>query len=415
MGSVANLVEKNVTKVATSTGSKILEKLNGKKNNIITTTFPHNLENQAQSTYMVIYILDNTDNTKTFSTTVFDSEVSEDSFEIPAITYLKQYTQQEIDRLKNAAKDVLKNTVDGAKNYLKSLGEDVLKSSGVETTYQGLVKETKETVNWFNKWIVPRRVHSESSTLRNDLDPTANPGKGYQLKEAIALQMPTNSLTYNYENGWESTDTSTLNTIKALIGGLQDSIKGWFGDSNAKANANNLLSGVGKKIELAVGNALSGGGYSAEQKAKQRIVANPVLAFNYTVPQPRTFTYRFTLYPRNKEELYTLFNLIQKIKFYSLPQTASKADKQDTNQWFNYPAKFAVKFYTNGYENRWFPSTMALGLTQIEETLTGEGGDMAFFENFFDKESGNPPRLVELTLRFKELGTMSRDYANAGY
>lgn len=413
MGSIANLVEKNVTKVATSTGSKILEKLNGKTNNIYTTTFPHNLENQAQSTYMVIYILDNVSNTTQFSTTVFDSDVSEDTFEIPAVTFLKQYAQQELDNLKQYAKDQLKNAATSAKEYLKSVGEDALKSTGIGTTYQQIVNS--EAVNWAKTWLVPRRVHSESSALKSRLDVVNNPSSGYNLKEAIALQMPTSSLTYTYENGWESADTSTLNTIKSLIGGLQDTIKGWFGDKNAKANADKLLSGVGKKVEMAIGNVLSGGGFGAEKQESQRIVANPVLAFNYTVPQPRTFTYKFTLYPRNKEELYTLFNLIQKLKFYSLPQISSKNKDKNRDLWYNYPAKFAIKFYTNGYENKWFPSTMALGLTSIEETLTGEGGDMAFFENYFDKESGNPPRLVELTLRFKELGILSRDYANAGY
>ena len=61
------------------------------------------------------------------------------------------------------------------------------------------------------------------------------------------------------------------------------------------------------------------------------------------------------------------------------------------------------------------PKTMRMGLTRISETLTGENGDMAFFENYFDKNSGNPPRIVNLTLEFKELGIMSREYANLGY
>ena len=58
---------------------------------------------------------------------------------------------------------------------------------------------------------------------------------------------------------------------------------------------------------------------------------------------------------------------------------------------------------------------MSLGLTSIEESLTGEGGDMAYFENYFDTHGGNPPRMVNLTLTFKELGILTREYAKEGY
>ena len=420
MGSVSNLVEKNVTKVATSTGSKMLEKLNGKGNNISTITFPHNLENEAQATYMVIYILDNLSNTKKFSTTVFKSDVDKDSFEIGALTFLKEYAKQEFDQAKKWLKDELKDVAKSAKEQLekkvKEAKSTALKATEDVVTSLGYKKDAiQEVGDWLNKWVVPKRIKSESKELKDDLDPTKNMVAGYALKEAIALQMPNSSLTYTYENGWESTDTSTLNTIKTLIDGVSNSLKGLFGDSKSVTKAKKELGDVVTKITDAVGNVFTGGGWSASEKERTSRVANPVLAFNYTVPQPRTFSYKFTLYPRNKEELYTLFNLIQKLKFYSLPQSENTATAKDASMWFSYPAKFAIKFYTNGYENKWFPSTMALGLTSISETLTGDNGDMAFFENYFNKESGNPPRLVELTLNFKELGIMSRDYANAGY
>ena len=101
------------------------------------------------------------------------------------------------------------------------------------------------------------------------------------------------------------------------------------------------------------------------------------------------------------------------LKFYALPEGGKDASKGGL--YIKYPAKFAVKFYTNGYENKWLPSTATLGLTSLSETLTGDNGDMAFFENYFDKHSGNPPRLINLTLKFTELTIMTRDYANSGY
>ena len=102
------------------------------------------------------------------------------------------------------------------------------------------------------------------------------------------------------------------------------------------------------------------------------------------------------------------------LKYYALPETGSETGNSKS-LILRYPAKFAVKFYTNGYENKWLPNTAAMGLTGLEETLTGDNGDMAFFENYFDKNTGNPPRLVKLTLKFQELTYMTREYANSGY
>lgn len=407
--SITSSITNRITGKAQSEAAKVINKLANKGGqNISTLTFPHNLQNQAQSTYMVIYVLDNESNKESFSTTVFDSNVETTSYEIKAVSFLKDYAKQELERLKNNLKEAGNYLVNSAKDtfttYVKAKADSV---ASVEMT--ATAKKLKEIGEWTNEWLVPHKVTKGGNALKNQLDPTKNVGKGWVLKQAFAIQMPNSSLRYTYENGWESTDTSTLATIKALISG----VTGLF-DKDERSKAKQKLSGVAEKIEQAIGDLVTGGGYSAQEKESKRIVANPVLAFNYTVPKPREFSYSFSLYPRNKEELYTLFNMIQMLKFYSLPESGAVEGKSE-ELWFNYPAKFAIKFYTNGYENEWFPKMMSLGLTRIEETLTGENGDMAFFENYFDKESGNPPRMVQLTLSFKELGILNRKFANAGY
>ena len=413
MNSIINKIEKKVTKKGIDLINSYADKLdNREKLDVSSITFPHNLENQAQATYMVIYVLDNENNKKTFSNTVFNANIDTYSYEIPAITFLKEYGKQELERLKTWAKEQAKKAGDAIVESLEGWADKWTKEhvgeKNVERVKQ-VAKDVESIGDWVNTWLVPQKVKNPSNELKKQLDPVKNPGQGYKLVKAIALQMPTSQLTYTYENGWESSDTSTLATIKSLIEGFSSLLGGKDG-SKAKAK----LSGVATRIEEAVGNALTGGGYSAERREKNRIVPNPVLAFNYTVPEPRTFSYSFSLYPRNKSELYTLFNLIQQLKFYALPEIPSKG-KSDQPLYFNYPAKFSIKFYTNGYENQWLPKMAHLGLTSIEETLTGENGDMAYFENYFDTASGNPPKIVNLTLKFKELAIMSRDYVNAGY
>lgn len=413
MGLITNYVEKNITKTISSTGNALLDKLNGKNKNITTLTFPHNLENQAQSTYMVLYILDNQANEMKFSATQFNSGVEKDSWEIPAITFLKDYAKEELARLKKEAKALASSYVKSAEDWLKQKAknyfDDQTLALGINST------DLKEAANWVNKWLVPRRVQHPSNVLKNALDPTKNPQKGYQLETAIALQMPSSDLTYSYENGWETHDTATLATIRTLIEGGKNTIQGLFTKGGKEQQDKGLkqLSPVGTKITDALGDLFTGGGFSAERQSSGASVENPVIVFNYKVPEPRKFSYSFTLYPRNKEELYTLYNIIQTIKFYALPEGGK--DLKTGGLYLRYPAKFAVKFYTNGYENKWLPSTATLGLTKLEETLTGDNGDMAFFENYFDKNSGNPPRVVRLNLEFTELTLMTREYANSGY
>ena len=417
MSSVANIVETRLKGKAQGTAEKMLSKLaNRNSNQISTITFPTNLENQGQSTYMVIYIFDNVDNKSKFSQGIFDSTIDEESYEIGAINYLKDLAQEKII-------DPLKKNLNDARAYIVKTGKDWLnetKKTVDDTVAVNIGYTTTEIKDFVDKYFIPHRKVSESRALKDRLDPTKSGIDGFRLEKAIQIQMPTSPLTAKYENGWESHSTESLNTIRTLFSGIGQIFDGGIGGALKKKNwqaAHDQVSPVMTKIKTKLGDAFTGGGFTADRSAANRFVYNPVLVFNYTIPEPRTFTYSFSLYPRNKDELYNLFELIQTLKFYSLPEISdSKAEGGNKRSMlYRYPAKFSIKFFTNGYENKWLPKTMALGLTSIEETLTGDNGDMAFFENYFDTQSGNPPRLVNLTLTFKELGIMSRDAANAGY
>lgn len=414
MGAIENTIEKrfDTSGVASDMLNKLKKK--DKTNNISKISFPSNLENQAQATYMVIYVFDNTANKKSFSNTVFSSPIDEDSYEIGAITAIKNnlnYCEKEIA---GAVSDAKKWVVKNAKSWLESVKEAETKdkTKEVETGTWNSIKD------FANTYIIPKRKQDASRKLQDSLDPTKHPDSGYSLVKAIQIQMPSSSITYKYENGWESTNTESLNAIRHLLNGVGDLIGGWYsGDSKQVASGKQDLSSIWGKVKTSLGDTITGGGFSASKQAQGNFIYNPAIVFNYSIPSPRTFTYSFSLYPRNKTELYDLFNMIQLLKFYSLPEISASEKQNGGSQsmTYNYPAKFAIKFYTNGYENKWFPKTLTLGLTSIEETLTGDNGDMAYFENYFDKYSGNPPRMVNLSLSFKELGLMSRQAANEGY
>ena len=56
--SVTNAISKRITSYGGAKAEEVLDKLtNKKKDNVATVSFPHDLKNQAESTYMVIYIM----------------------------------------------------------------------------------------------------------------------------------------------------------------------------------------------------------------------------------------------------------------------------------------------------------------------------------------------------------------------
>ena len=415
MAAFSSVVEKRITKTTEGVASKMLEKLKGgdKSSDIEKYSFPSNLENQAQATYMVIYIFENSSNKSKFETGFLNASEGEDEWEIGAITWVKD----QIASAEKWAKDKVKE----AQDYVTKTAKDWLaeqKKKLEDKTQSVEFQKWNQIKDFANDYLIPKRKKSESKAVADALDPTKHPENGYKLDRAIQIQMPSSSLTYKYENGWESTDTKSLNTIRTLISGFNNLATGLFGkNAEEKEAGKRQLNAVYDQIKSSLGDVITGGGYSTAKQASERFVYNPTVIFNYSLPKPRSFDYSFTLYPRNKNELYDLFNIIQMLKFYALPEISASEQYNGARQStrYAYPAKFAIKFYTNGYENKWFPKTRMLGLTSIEETLTGDNGDMAYFENYFDKYSGNPPRVVRLRLSFTELALMSREAAKEGF
>lgn len=441
--SIVNNAVKRTVGSALKDTNDVLDALLGVKDTdkVSTICFPHDIRTDANSTYMVIYIMDNQNNQLSFSNSIFNSKVDTSSYEIKAIAYAKEYAKQELKNLERAARDVIKQAKD-------SVIEDVVdffstpsetqktKEAQGKTAAEKVanaeqqISKIKQAWNWTNEWLIPHRVKSPDQKIREELDPANNPGKGYVLKKAIALQLPNSPLTYKNDYGWEAADTKTIEMIKKLGSAIYNYGSGLFtGDEAEKkklyqSGANDFKT-MWPDAQRAIGDAVTGGSYSAYENSKTQQWRNPLVVFNYKTPDPRTFSYSFSFAPRNKEELYDIYNIIALLRFYAAPILRGNTPVDDgkvmtegTNTagwWVNFPAKFSVKFYTGGYENQWLHKSITLGLTSISETLTGENGDLAFFENYFDTGSGNPPRLIELTLNFTELGIIDRHAINAGY
>ena len=94
--SIVNNAVKRTVGSALKDTNDVLDALLGVKDTdkVSTICFPHDIRTDANSTYMVIYIMDNQNNQLSFSNSIFNSKVDTSSYEIKAIAYAKEYAKK---------------------------------------------------------------------------------------------------------------------------------------------------------------------------------------------------------------------------------------------------------------------------------------------------------------------------------
>lgn len=254
-------------------------------------------------------------------------------------------------------------------------------------------------------------IKTTKSTISSNYFSSPSVNGNQRMDTAIVLQLPDNALKYSYGAGWEGKETRSAAFIDKVAGKSVDDLRNL---EVLKAGANlwkGFKDNISEATKLIYETALGSEG-EAYVGATTRQVRNKAVEFLYSAPSPRTFKYDYKLNPRNKNELYNLFNIIKTIKYYSHPEFGKGSGNLS---FYNYPAEFDIKFYSNGTENKWIHKTSSLGLIKLEEDLTGEDGNMSFFENHFDSSTGAPPRVVNLSLEFTELSILTRNEIENGF
>jgi len=232
-----------------------------------------------------------------------------------------------------------------------------------------------------------------------------------RINTAIVLPLPETGLSAEYKNEWSAESTRSAQFVDQII---EPFMKEGLNMGNIYSRAVESASIVGKNIQeakRALYEEVLGSAGQAYVGAQTRQVRNPAKEFLYKTPENRSFTFGYTLSPKSKDELYAIYNIIKTLKFYSHPTLATGVGNQS---FYNYPAEFDVKFYTNGNENKWMFKTSSMGLSNLKETLSSDEGNMSFFENF-DYSSGCAPKSIQLDLTFTELEILTRDRIEQGF
>lgn len=439
--------------------------------------YPKDIDKLSTANYMIIYVYDNKNNSTTFApinTQIAKSKIQNDlarqltdcvSIKISdnAKNKLKQYKNAINSYLKDSLKDIFSSETLGklgdyfgidleTPEWIKETGE-FLKNNQLTRGIRDLVSNIDmpnlpgldlSDFNLSDYVEIDVDGDKMKGILKSKLQDTINQIKGvksaeearmlkseagedFELVTSIVLPLPQNEISYGYKIPIDTAETKTAQAIADVIGaGVSGVKKAAQNDKRTSTigkiidKFGNVISGVTDSVTTAAniisaqGNelvyGLLGSGGKALYQNATGFVRDPLVVFTWSMPDARTFTYDFTMAPRDSNELYDVWNIIKTLKFYSHMEIGQDGHAV---RYFNFPGRFKIKYYTEGNENVWLGKTKILGLSDITTTI--DGNNMGFILNDFDKISGNPPKIIKLSMTFKELSLLNRDDINEGY
>ncbi|MBO7044718.1 baseplate tail-tube junction protein [bacterium] len=472
--SIVNNTFKSATKKFMSSLDSAVGKSSALKPKYI---YPKDIDKLSTANYMIIYVYDNKNNSTTFApinTQIAKSKIQNDlarqltdciSIKISdnAKNKLKQYKNAINSWLKDSLKDIFNSST--LSELGSKLGIDLetpewLKETGEFLKNNQLTRGIRDLVSNIDMPNLPGLNLGDFSLsdyvdididgekmkgiLKDKLQDTINQIRGvksveearmlkseagddFELVTSVVLPLPQNEISYGYKIPIDTAETKTAQAIADVVGaGLsgykntrkEDKSSTWLGRQINKGAA--LISGVADSVTQ-VGNTIAaqgpellygmmGSGGKALYQNEYGVVRDPLTVFTWSMPDARTFTYEYTMAPRDSNELYDIWNIIKTLKFYSHMEIGQDGHSV---RYFNFPGRFKIKYYTEGNENVWLGKTKILGLSDLTTTI--DGTNVGFILNDFDKISGNPPKIIKLSMTFKELSLLNRDDINEGY
>jgi hypothetical protein len=254
--------------------------------------------------------------------------------------------------------------------------------------------------------------------------PQLKPGQGVSGKMPISKKKGVSSLFNNTNRISDSvsmylppniTDTTAASYTDSATG-----IAGFLAASgfsaaggDAKKIAESIvasLDGVGRDMTFkAIGAAAELAGAEGADKLAKKVFGeadNPYMEVLFDAMQLRTFTYNFTMSPRNEEEAYEVQRIIQLFRFHMAPEL-----RPGVNRYLGLPSQFDIHYMflskegvasENNYYNR--VATCVLQNCEINYTPTG-------VKSF---EDGGPVQTT-MVLTFKEIELLTKDKIAQGF
>lgn len=113
----------------------------------------------------------------------------------------------------------------------------------------------------------------------------------------------------------------------------------------------------------------------------------------------RSFSWSWTLTPRNEQEAAAIDTILRVLRFHQLPEFRENVG--NGNAFLLYPSSFDIVFWLDGQPNRFIPRISTCALTGIETNYT-PGGDS------YIRTGIGSPQSYTLTLNFTELSILHK-------
>ena len=254
--------------------------------------------------------------------------------------------------------------------------------------------------------------------------PQLKPGQGVSGKMPISKKKGVSSLFNNTNRISDSvsmylppniTDTTAASYTDSATG-----IAGFLAASgfsaaggDAKKIAESIvasLDGVGRDMTFkAIGAAAELAGAEGADKLAKKVFGeadNPYMEVLFDAMQLRTFTYNFTMSPRNEEEAYEVQRIIQLFRFHMAPEL-----RPGVNRYLGLPSQFDIHYMFLSKagvtsENNFYNRIATCVLQDCKVNYTPNG-----VKSFED----GGPTATTMTLTFKEIELLTKDKIAEGF
>lgn len=208
---------------------------------------------------------------------------------------------------------------------------------------------------------------------------------------SITLPIP-KSLVFNTSVQWANTD------LGAAAMGIDQGVD--YSKQLEDGNGGRLGAQLGLNTVGSIASKLAGG----KLKGKELVeLATASVANNYAEAlfkkvDNRSFSWSWSLTPRNAKEVEALDNLIRLFRFHQLPEFRENVG--NGNAFLLYPSSFDIVFWLDGKPNRYIPRISTCALTNLTTDFTPNG--------FMTRTPDGSPSSYNLSLTFTELTTLHK-------
>ena len=213
-----------------------------------------------------------------------------------------------------------------------------------------------------------------------------------KLKTIVALPVP-DMLNVSYSADWQTGSGAEIANMLNMAETLKS--------QNGAANVGEKLAGMmAYNGAMAATNAMGNMG-----NLLTKTTYNERKEGVYLGQQPRFFSFQWTFYPENANDSKALWDIIQALKYYSLPEE----DTTDfsNGRWLIQPAIFDIEFWSHNRRNDWIPRTLSCALSKIDVNYTPTGKFATFDSNYAGLD-GAAPVGISIGLEFQEIETLTK-------